>query len=185
MYVYSTLVFIHVLGGVGVYVALGIEAVALGRFQRAVTPAEAGTWLRVLAIPGRLVGAAMLLALGSGIWMMVLAWGQRPWALAAFVAMVAMGIAGGGVTGRAMRRLGAALQAEGGASLSGAFHAAAASAALTASFRLRIALGLGILGLMTLKPEAGGAAAILAAAAVGGLVACVPLAAGRSRLAGA
>ncbi len=183
MSTYAILVFLHVLGGVGVYVALGIEAVALGGLRRAETPGDAGVWLRLHALPGRLGPAALVMALASGIWMTVVAWGHQPWIFSAFLGMVGMAIAGGAVTGRATRRLRAALAAEGGTALSSAFRTARASGALVASLRVRIAIGLGILGLMTLKPEAAGSAAILAAALVAGL-AGAPRAARRARLAG-
>ncbi|WP_242343007.1 hypothetical protein [Anaeromyxobacter terrae] len=184
MSTYSILVFVHVLGGVGVYVALGIEAVALGGLRRAETPGDAGVWLRLHAVPRRLGPAAMITALASGAWMMATAWGRQPWILGAFLGMVGMAIAGGGVTGRAMRRLRAALAGESGTALSSAFRDARGSAALTASLRVRIAIGLGILALMTVKPEAAGSGVILAAAVVAGLAAGIPRDARRTRLAG-
>ncbi len=181
---YNLLVFIHVLGGVGVYVALGIEALALPRLQRAVTPADAGLWLRVLALPARLAPLAMIAAFATGAWMTATAWGHRAWIFTTLLGLVGMAIAGGGVTGRALRRLRAALPAEAGAELSGTFRAASASAALTASLRVRVALGLGILGLMTAKPEAAGSALVLAVAALAGLVASVPTVTRRAQAAG-
>jgi hypothetical protein len=180
---YPILLFLHVLGGVGVYVALGIEVVALARFQRAGTPGDAALWLRVLRGPSWLSPLAMLLALGSGIWMAVLVWGHQAWIFTAFLGIVGMMIAGGAVTGRAMRRLRAALVGEGGPELSPAFRTAAASRALAASLRVRIALGLGVLALMTAKPSADGSALIGIAAILGGLAACVPLASRRPWLA--
>ena len=166
---YLILLFLHVLAGVGLYVALGIEIVALGRFQRAGTPGDAALWLRVLRGPSWLSPLAMLLALGSGIWMTVLVWGHQAWIFTAFLGLVGMAIAGGGVTGRVMRRLRSALAAEGAPELSGAFRSAAANPALAASLRLRIALGLGVLGLMTVKPEAAGSAVIEISQLPGGI----------------
>jgi hypothetical protein len=92
-----------------------------------------------------------------------------------------MAIAGGAVTGRHMRRVVSALAEEKGSLLTEDFRSVRASAALTASLRVRIALGIGILALMTVKPAGAGASAIiLAAALVAGLVAGVVLpAAGR------
>lgn len=183
MTLYPTLLFLHVLGGVGIYVALGIEAIALSRLQRAGTREGIALWLRVLRLPRWFATLSMLLALGSGIWMTVTVWGHRAWISGAFVAILAMAVAGGAVTGRLLRRLGAALALIEGAELPGAFRRAAASAALAASLRLRIALGVGVLALMSMKPEAAGTAAILALAALGGFVACVPLVERRPELA--
>ncbi len=184
MNVYTTLLFLHVLGGVGVYVALGVEALALARFQRAETRADAGLWLRVMLLPRWGAPLSMLLALGSGMWMAVLVWGHRAWISGAFVALIAMAILGGAVTGRSLRRLRAALPAIEGAALPEPFRSAAASPALGASLRLRIALGVGVLALMSLKPGATGAAVTLAVSTLAGLIACAPLTARRPGLAG-
>jgi hypothetical protein len=50
---YSVLVFLHVLGGVGLFAGLGIEVVALRRLQGAVTLDQARTWLGVLRERGK------------------------------------------------------------------------------------------------------------------------------------
>ncbi len=170
---HSFLVFVHVLGGMVLFAAIGIEAAALGALRRAGTPAEALGWLGVLRLPARLGGPAMLATLASGIWMMATAWGHQPWIVAAFVALVAMGAAGGAVTGGRTRRLGEALATETGEELSGPFRSLLAARALPASLRIRIALGVGIVGLMTVKPGAAGSWLMLGAAAVGGVIAAV------------
>jgi hypothetical protein len=184
MNTYSLLVFIHVLGGVGIYVALGIEAIALGRLQRAESLRDASAWLQLLALAGRLAPSSMLAALASGVWMAVQVWGHQPWIFSAFLGLVAMGIAGGAISGRRLRRLRAALPFERGPEPSSAFLAARSSAALQASLRVRIAIGLGVLALMTLKPDAAGSAVILSAAILAGFVASISPVARRSRLAG-
>src|SRR6266446_5916689 len=79
MSLYQFLIFIHVLGGVALFVAIGIEAVALGRLRRAETPADARVWLGLFRMPGRLGPTAMLTALASGAWMMKVSWGYQPW----------------------------------------------------------------------------------------------------------
>ena len=183
MSVYQLLIFVHVLGAVGVFVAMGMEAVSLPRLQRAETPAEARDALSAVAPSGRLGPVAMLTALVSGVWMMAVAWRHQTWIVTAFIALVGMGLAGGAVTGRGMRRLGAALAAERGPGLSETFRSARSGVPFAASLRVRTALGIGILALMTMKPDTGGAWIILLAAGLAGLVAAVPLAGRRAPLA--
>lgn len=72
---------------------------------------------------------------------------------------------------RGVQRVRLALVAENGPRVSDAFRAVRSSAALTASLRLRIAIAIGILGLMTIKPDAVHSSLILAAAVVAGLIA--------------
>ncbi len=65
MSLYQLLVFLHVLAGVGIFVALGIESISLGRLQSAATPVDARVWMGLLK-PGRLGPIAMLTTLVAG-----------------------------------------------------------------------------------------------------------------------
>ena len=184
MSLYPVLVFLHVLGAMGLFAAIAIEAVALGRLRQTDAPAGVREGMALLARNERLGGIAMLTLIASGAWMMATTWGHQWWIASAFIGIIGMGIAGGAVSSRRIRRLRAALAAERGPGLSQAFTSLQSSAALVASLRVRIALGIGIVALMTLKPTgAGTSLLILAAFAVAGLVATVPLVAGRSPMA--
>jgi hypothetical protein len=169
MSLYQFLIFIHVLGAMALFVAIGIEAVALGRLRRAETPADARVWLGLSRLPGRVGPIAMLTALASGAWMMKVSWGYQAWIAGALAAMVGMAVIGAVVSLRRMRRLRAALHAESGLS-----EALRSSPALVTSLRLRIALGVGILALMTMKPSDHATAILVLATAV--LAASIPLA---------
>ncbi len=172
MNLYQLLVFVHVLGGIGIFVAMGIEAVALGSLRLAGTRADARVALRPLALSMRLGPAAMLTTLASGMWMAALGFARGAWIPSALVGVVAMAIVGAVLSLRPSRRLRVALAAEGGPDGRDAFRSSTSSAALVASLRLRIAIGVGILGLMTLKPpDAATSSIILAAAFLAGLVA--------------
>jgi len=153
MSLYQFLIFIHVLGAVGLFVAIGIEAVSLGRLRRAETLADARVWLGQLKLPGRLGPIGMLTALASGAWMMKVSWGYQAWIAGAIVALVGMIVVGLVVTMPRLRRLRVALRAETGPVLSDGIRAVTSSTALVMSVQLRIALGVGILGLMTMKPS--------------------------------
>jgi hypothetical protein len=171
MNIHSILVFLHVLGAVGMFAVLGIETVALGRLKRADTPADVRTWMGLLAVPARFGPVTLFTTLISGIWLMVKWWGPQPWILSAFVAIVVMAVMGGSVSRRAMQRIGKALPSETGSELSAAFRSLRSNPALTMSSRLRTAIGVGILALMTMKPQVVGSLLILVAAVVAGVVA--------------
>jgi hypothetical protein len=183
MNAYPVVVFVHVIAAMGLFAAMAIEAVSRGMMRRADTPAFARIAMAQGAVPARLGPISMLTVLASGIWMMAVSWGSEPWIVAAFLGLVAMGAAGGAVTGRRMRSLRAALAAETGPVLSDGFRAIRSSRALTVSFRLRTALLIGIVILMTVKPPGTGTASlVLVAAALAGLVAgLVPPASSGSR----
>lgn len=176
MNLHSLLIFLHVAGGVGIFVALGIEAVGLSRLRRADDRADAATWMAVLALAARVAPVAMLTMLASGIVMMIDTWGPQPWIQVALAAVIVMLAAAGFVAGRAQRRLREALADEAGAGLAAA---RGAIAALTVSLRFRAAVGTGILGLMTIKPALPLSLFIMAAALAPGLVASLPVVVGR------
>jgi hypothetical protein len=128
----------------------------------------------VLALPGRVSGPAWLATVVSGVALSATAWGHPAWIVAAMVAIVPMGAAGGAVTGRTMRRLGAALAADVGApGLPAPARALLDAPSLPASLRLRIALGVGVVALMTMKPGGVGSAFVLATSAAAGVAAAV------------
>jgi hypothetical protein len=164
---YSLVTFVHVLGATGLFVAMAIEAVSLGRLPKTTTSEEGREWLRSLALAGRLGPIAMLTAVASGVWMAAVAWSPEPWMPSALGAVIAMAVIGGIVTNRRVRQLRAAAAAGG----SRADLARRISmSALAASLRVRFALGVGVLALMTLKPGLAGSLLLMAAAAVGGLL---------------
>ncbi len=179
-YLYPLLVFVHLLGAVGLFAAIAVEALLLRRLRAAETAADARASLGLLASTFRGGPAAMAAVLVSGAAMMAMAWGREAWLVAAFVGLVAMGALGGAVSLRRVRRLRAALASEGDPRLSEAFRSELAAGALTASLRLRLAIGVGILALMTFKPGAAGSTLVLAAAAVLGIAAGLPLASPRA-----
>ena len=170
MNIHTILVFLHVLGGVGIFVALGIEAAGLGRLRRAAAPAEARAWMALLALPRRIGPIAMLTMLVTGIWLMVRWWGPQPWIATALAGVVAMAVVGGVVSRRGMRRIGKALSSEAAPDSAPALRSSLADSALTISLYLRIAVGVGILALMTIKPGAAVSLLILVASIAAGLV---------------
>jgi hypothetical protein len=181
---YPLFVFAHVLGAAGIFAALASEAVALRALRLAETPASAAVAARLLAKPPVLGPVAMAATLASGIAMMALAWGHQPWIVVAFVAIVAVGALGGAVTGRRIRQLRAALQGEARSEVLETFRSSRASAALSASLRLRVAIASGIVALMTAKPpDYVISLLILGGAALAGVAASLPLAARPSAVA--
>ncbi len=168
-YLYPSLLFAHVVGAVGLFAAIAVEAVALAGLRRAEAVPDARRWLDLLSSSFRVGPPAMIAILASGIGMMAMSWGHQAWLVAAFVGLAAMGALGGLFSMRHVRRLGAALASAAGPELPDAFRAARDRAAPRASLRLRLAIGAGILALMAFKPGAAGSTLVLAAATLAGV----------------
>ena len=178
---YQLLVFFHVLGAIGIFVALGIESVSLRRLRTATALVDARAWADSHALPGRLGAVSMVAAIAAGIGLMRQGWGRQPWILAAIVGLLAMTSVAVAVSLRGARRLRRALAGEPGPGLSDAFRSLRAAIPMTPSLWLRIALGIGIVSLMTLKPGPTAAWRILIAAALSGVAAGIPFAICRPR----
>lgn len=170
---YLLLVFLHVAAASALFAAVGVEVVALQRLRLAATAAQARAWLPSVQRPAGGIGhPAMLVIVGTGIWMMIARWGFEAWmamALASIVAMVLVAV----LVGRApLTRLVDAL-GEGARDGSG-WPDAVRDARLRVSLWLRVGLLVGVIGLMTLKPGWWGSAVVMVTAtALGGGVAVV------------
>jgi hypothetical protein len=165
MDLYPLLIFLHVLGGVGLFIGLGIEVVAVRRLQRTVTADQARTWMGLLGEAVRIGPVSMVTILIAGVWMMAIRWGPEPWILTALFGLIVMAILGAALTRRTMAGLGPSL-AGGGDELPAKFRALVTCGSLPFSLWLRVAIAVGILGLMTVKPDALGSLAIMGAAIV-------------------
>jgi hypothetical protein len=151
MTLYTVVLFVHVVSALGVFAALSLEAVGLVHLRRATTANEARLWIEFApGLPALAIGALVLLLL-SGIFMTAQMAG---WALAwPRVAMGALILIGplGAITGRRMRAIRGACAANhpNEADLLGKLR----DPFLKHSMNIRIALVLGIVLLMTAKPE--------------------------------
>lgn len=163
---YALLVFLHVLGAVGMFAAWGIEAVTLGQLRQAGTVEQARASMQFRRRSATLGPIAMLTALVTGIWMMVARWSHQPWTAVALAGLILIVIVGVAFGRRAMPRIVASL-AEGTERLTP--DARAAGEILALSLRLRIAIGVAIVALMTIKPGALASLAIMGIAIVIGL----------------
>ena len=151
MTLYSVVLFVHVVSALGVFAALSLEAASLINLRRATTASEARLWLEFAPGLPALTAVSFLLLLLSGIFMTT---ESSEWMLAwVRVAMGALLLLGplGAVTGRKMRAIRNACVANDRnvsdliAKLRDPF--------LKFSMNIRIVVVLGIVLLMTAKPE--------------------------------
>jgi hypothetical protein len=105
MIFYSTILFLHVLGMLGLVTALGIEWVLLRYVARAGSSEEARACLRPTMVLPPLAIVSMVLVLISGIYLAIdLRAGQQAWVRVSFAALLFIG-ALGIFTGTRMRPL--------------------------------------------------------------------------------
>jgi hypothetical protein len=183
MSVYSISVFLHIVGALGLFAALALEWASVHNLRRAATTGQAREWARLLGGVRFVGGPSILTLLATGIYMSVARWGGQGWIGAGVGGVVLMAVLGGVLTGRRAAAIGGELMS-GDGSLSTALKRRIQDPVLLLSARLRTALALGVVFVMSTKP--GGASALIAmgAALVLGFAAGLPAwSSGRRQLA--
>ena len=180
MSVYSISVFLHIIGALGIFAAIGLEWAGLSNLRRATDTAQVREWLRLLAAPRTVGGPSALLVLVSGIYMSATRWGPQGWILVALGGMVVIAAVGGVVGGRRAAAIGRALS-DGAGPVSPTLRQRLDDPALTVSLWTRTALLLGIVFLMSVRPSWGGALAAMGIALLLGIAASRPVLGAGSR----
>jgi hypothetical protein len=151
MVFYSAVLFVHVVSAMGVFAALSLEAVGLVHLRRATTASEARLWIEFAPGLTALAIGSLVFLLLSGIFMTAQMGGwSHAWPRVALGALILIGPLGA-VTGRRMRAIRGACPAShpNDSVLIGKLR----DPFLKFSMNIRIALVLGIVLLMTAKPE--------------------------------
>jgi hypothetical protein len=170
MKIYSVVLFIHVVSAIGLFIALAAEGAIVFRIRTAQSVDEARYFigafqrLRMIAIPsflGILIGGLYLAS----------KWGRGTfWIPFALGATLFIMLIGGFVTGIRIARLGKMLSSDETDLSIEAISAEAKANTLLISYGLRIGLGLGIVFLMTAKPDLLGSLGALASGCGAGLL---------------
>ena len=154
MNLYAFALFFHFLGLVGLFVGYGLEWTATSLLSRSTTSDQARSWLRVYKLSMPISGPGLLLLIISGGYLAAVTGGMKQgWISASLLAIVfALGIGFVFVLPR-IRKIRAALP-EVNASLPDAILERLQDPMLVTLIRVRFILALGIVYLMTAKPEA-------------------------------
>lgn len=167
MTAYSIVLFVHVTGAIGYFVALGLEWTGLLQIRNAVSAPQARQWLGRLGNVRKLAFAAMLTAVITGIYMMRTTWGGPPWLIVTVAALILLILLTGALAGPRMTELGRALSGEQPEPY--AFHRLANHPLLRISLQTRVAIALGIVFLKSAKPDVAGSLIAMSVAVLLGL----------------
>jgi len=177
---YLIVVFLHVLAAFAMFAAMGIEWAAMASLKQTTDAEQARPWMRLLALVPRMAGPSGGTLLVTGVYMAMTVWGRQAWIGLGLLGLVLLAVLGGTLTGRRLAAIGRE-------SAQGSLHGAALllrlqDPVLILSLRLRTAIGVWIVFLMTTKPISAIALSSLVIAIVLGLAWAAP-AFGRGRVA--
>ena len=173
-YNYSVASFLHVISALGFFVTLGLEWTSLRHLRRATTSGQVLEWMRLPAEMGQLGMISMLTLLATGFYMMAIAWGAVGWIIVALGAIVLMILLSMILTRQRMAVIGKTASIERGPvspALSHLLH----DSVLTVSLQTRVAMAVGIVFLMTVKPGLDGSLLTIVVAIILGLASTLPM----------
>src|SRR5215469_12481652 len=80
MLFYRLALFIHVMGALTLFIAVGLNFASMLRMRQARTTEQLAEWARVGLLAGRIIPVAILFISGGAIYMVTVAWGwQTAW----------------------------------------------------------------------------------------------------------
>jgi hypothetical protein len=172
MTLHTLVLFGHVVGMLGLFLALAAEWQAL-RLLRDVSASSAPGALALLRILPQLTGIAAGLIIISGLYLAqeVGVWTQA-WVRLSLATMVVMAVVGGVALRPLRRRLGQPRTTA--LALARDLHQLASAALVQTSLQVRIATGLGVVYLMLAKPDLLASIAVIGVALVAGVATARP-----------
>ena len=170
----SIALFLHIVGALGFFVALGLEWTGLSQIRGAMTPEQVRGWMGILKSVRKVGFASMLATVISGFCMMATHWGGVAWVIVSLGALVLVIMLSAALTGPRMAAIGRALATEKVPVLQ-TFHSLANHPLLWMSIQTRVATALGIVFLKTAKPDLSGSLLTIGVAIVLGLASALPM----------
>lgn len=168
MNLYNIFLFLHILGAMGIFTALGLEWMSLANLRRVTTTEQAREWLKIFPWLRRIGPASLATLLLAGLYLTFTAWGWVPWIIVSFLSMVLLPIFGAS-SGIRMARIAEEFTTRTG-KLPTEIQEQLNMPAFWISLRLRTVILLGIVFLMTTKLALMGSLMTMGAALVLGFL---------------
>ena len=180
MSTYEVVLFLHISVALFAFGVAGVLHTAMFRLRSSDHPREMATWVPIFAKAEPLFPVSALLLIGLGGWLLQLSdgefgWGDG-WVVVAIVSLVLVEALGAAVLGPRMKRLGAAIEADSGDTVSAATRAASNDRALWLAAHTSTAVIVGIVLLMATKPSGAIGVVVVVVAAVVGAASALPFA---------
>jgi hypothetical protein len=161
---YSLALFVHIIGALLLFTAFTSEGIALLHVRRATSSAQVGEWEGVAGLARIFGPASVVTILVSGLYMLISTWGWVPWIAVGLIAWVLVAVMG------AINGIRLSLVARQARDDAGAL-ARLSAPSFVISWCTRLAIGVGIVFVMTSKPELTWSILAIAIATVTGAVA--------------
>ena len=103
---YTLALFVHILGAIGLFVAVSLIVVAFVRMRQASTLEQIREWASMANLAGKSLILISLVLLAPALYMVILAWGfTTPWVMGSLITFVVLSIMGATLNGRTIERV--------------------------------------------------------------------------------
>lgn len=151
---YTLALFVHILGAIGLFVTVCLIVVAFVRMRQASTLEQLQEWASVANVAGKSILFISLVILAPALYMVIIAWGFiTPWVMAALITFVVLAIMGATMNGRTIERVVVMARTASPGHVPDALRTQLLAPQLWLAEGVRLMLLLGILCLMTIKPD--------------------------------
>ncbi len=166
-------IFLHVVGGIGLCVALGIEWTGLWQLRNVSQPVQVRTAMGMIKSAMKLGFISMLITVLVGLYMIWIEWGFVAWIVVSLVALFVVIMLNAAITRPRLVSAGQTFAKDKGV-ITEAFHNQSNHPLLWISIQSRAALVLGITFIMIAKPDLAISLVTIAISAIVGLAAAIP-----------
>jgi hypothetical protein len=149
MSVYSVALYLHIIGAVGMFAGLGMEGIVYSNLRNAVKASQVFPWGSAMKMLRIVFGVSMLLLLIPGIYLVIETWGWTSWVIIGLVLLAALS-GFGSTTGKKIGMTIGSLQGKADTLTDDVKKILSTP---MKSYRLKITLALGIIFIMTVKPD--------------------------------
>ncbi|MGI9057775.1 MAG: hypothetical protein ACR2H5_04280 [Ktedonobacteraceae bacterium] len=151
---YTFALFVHILGSIGLFIAVSLVVVAFVRMRRAATLEQMREWAAVANLAGKSIIFISLIVLAPALYMVIIAWGfATSWVLAALITFIVLSVMGATMNGRNIERIFDMAQVTSSTLVSDELRSQLMAPQLWLAESIRLTLLIGILALMTIKPD--------------------------------
>jgi hypothetical protein len=166
---YSIALYFHIVGALGVFVALGLEWTGLTQLRSATAGEQVRSWMGILKNVRKVGFVSMLTTIITGIYLMVRVWGGVAWIIVTLGSLVLIIALAQALTAPRMAAVGQALVMKKG-TITQEFYNRANNSLLSISIQTRVAIALSIVFLKIAKPDLIGSLLTVGVAIVLGIV---------------
>jgi Predicted integral membrane protein (DUF2269) len=175
MSLYALALFAHLVGVLGLFITIALQWTSILRLRRAQTIAQVREWASLVGILSWLGPASGLLLLVAGMYMTATAWNMNtPWITVSFFALVFLSVLGMGVTLRRLRAIRRSAAEAASGPIPPAVQRQIHDPLLWTSAQVMGGTALGVVLLMTTKPNLAVSLLVLVAALILGVLSAQP-----------